>query len=576
MRTPLIQVNNFSFQYPGATKPSLNHINLAVHPGEMVLLTGRSGSGKSTLCLALKGFIPHNIRGEIEGQITVGGLDTQTSSVAELALKIGMVMQDPEVQLCNLQVQDEVLFGPENLQFSVERCWANLENALKQTGLAGLEKRSIHHLSGGEKQRLAIASVLAMEPMAIVLDEPTANLSPRYRQEIRDLLIQMRQDRRTMIVIQHELDDLIEVVDRIILMDRGTILDDDAPHSVINRWGKRLFEECGVGLPQVSEIASYWKHVFTPLPLTPGEFTEATKRQSLTIQEKREDVGEQPEVIPALTEPLVEVEHVSFSYNRKHPAVQDVSFEVRRGEVVAIIGENGSGKSTLAKLMVGLRQPDQGEMKLHGKPTSKYSRHELSTICGYVFQYPEHQFLAQSVRAEVAYGLSIRGVEASEIEQRVTETLAKLNLQGYEERHPFSLSGGEKRRLSVATMLILEPDLLILDEPSYAQDAGNMRDLVEQIFQLAAGKNGTIIFITHDLALVASYATRVIVMDRSQLVFDGSPRQLFQDPDLLNRSGLSTTPVMDLIQCLNASGLHLPTEWVTVADFIRHAEVRAM
>jgi energy-coupling factor transporter ATP-binding protein EcfA2 len=563
----MIHVENLSYWYPQNKSPALKNISFRVEPGELILITGPSGSGKSTLLHCLKGLIPKLYGGKLDGKIDIDGEDISYLSVAEIAKRIGLVMQDPESQFCNLFVRDEVAFGVENLKIDSKVCAQRVTQTLDAVGLSQFADRAVTEISGGEKQKVAIASVLAMGVPVLLLDEPTANLDAKSGRDVLQFIDRLRQEGKTLALVQHELDEMIHVADKLLIMQDGMLVDYGVPRELLQKFEYKLTSDHYIGLPQIVHAALNTQRWFSfeNLPLSVAEFVSfaqvAPPEVATVLAGYRDHTLETSEVI-------VEAKNIQFSYpNSKTNAIKDISLTVHAGEVVAILGKNGSGKSTLARLMVGLLYPKSGKIKLDGKDVATLTRHEIHSLTGYVFQYPEQQFLTQSVAKEIAYGLEVQQRPANEISQVVDETIRSLRLTGAENRHPFALSGGEKRRLSVATMLVLEPKLLILDEPTYGLDEGNLLNMIHFLFDQLQKKGVTIVFITHDLRLVAEYAQRVIVLHDGVKRYDGKPAELFNQDGLMEHAELIPPPISELVHALQKKGYALPASTITLDQF---------
>jgi len=563
----ILSFHEVSYWYPGTKEPCLSGLNLSIEPGELVLLSGQSGCGKSTLLHCIKGLLPKLYGGRMAGRIEIDGRDTEPLTVIDMATEVGLVMQDPDTQLCNLFVRDEVAFGVENLLLPREQCLEQVQRAIDQVGLGELADRQVFQLSGGQKQRVAIASVLAMDTPIILLDEPTANLDNRSGREIFQLVAELRSQGKTILLIQHELDELAAVADRLVILSQGRIAASGAPRAVFSEYEDRLTMQYGVGLPQVVAAALKTRSVFPfeRLPLSPAEFAAG-----VTAGPKPDASAQaQDEAHAAHAAPIIQAEALSYRYpGMKSPAILEASFQIQEGEVVAICGKNGSGKSTLARLLVGLLKPTSGIVRLGEKNIAKMSAHELHGSTGYVFQFPEDQFLTDAVDREIAYGLEVQQRDSAEIDRLVKEVMQLLRLDYVADRHPFSLSGGEKRRLSVATMMILEPRLLILDEPTYGLDEGNLINLLGFLFERLRARGITIAFITHDMRLVAEYAQRALVMSEGRLVFDGRPADLFRDAEKMQQCELLPPPIVELMRELEKKGWRLPDGVITLPQFV--------
>ncbi len=573
MTEPIIRVTDLTYYYPEQPEPVLRDVNLEIAPGEFALIIGPSGCGKSTLALSLNGIIPLVFGGRIKGRVFIDGLDTRDSTVYELGTKIGIVFQDPDSQLCNLYVEDEVAFGPANLMMPVTEVLSRIEKSLQAVDESEIRHKLIYEISGGQKQRVAIASILAMQPKVILFDEPTANLDPLGAVQVFDFLKELnRQTGITLIVIEHNVDSVMCHADRLILMDQGTILFSGPPREVLQEKGQFILDQLGLRLPQVSELALRMADkgaCLTPFPLTLEEAVSGIAREKSRLEFLPANPGRLANDEPP---PVIKAERLNFAYAGGTVAVKDVSLEIRRGDVVGIIGKNGSGKTTLASLFIGLNKPTSGTGSVAGLDISRVTTRELAGKIGYVFQYPEHQFVEDTVYKEVAFSLKVQKRPPEEIEARVTQTLELLGLDKLRNQHPFRLSMGQKRRLSVATMLILNTDVLILDEPTTGQDRKNIDNIMEIMMQ--ANRQGTtIILITHDMNLVAKHCTRIMVMEAGELVFDGSKVEFCHGYPAIRSSALVLPEIYELAQVLRERKIAETSEVFTVEDFVAGIKV---
>jgi energy-coupling factor transport system ATP-binding protein len=568
----IIRFEHFTAWYKREHPPVLRDLTLDVRRGECILLLGASGAGKSTLGLCLNGIVPH-VLGVTEGELIVAGHRVRDWPVSALGSKVGIIFQDVESQLCMLYVRDEVAFGPENLTVPSAEVERRVRDALQYVGLQGYDNKFVFELSGGQKQKVAIASVLAMRPEILFLDEPTANLDPRSTSEVMDLVRRLRRD-HTVIIFENKVDELASVADRLLVLDRGALAFDGPVREVLDAHGEALVNDLGVWIPQVSEIELGLRRsgrvASRVLPLSIGEAVEQYAPLRFSANHAK------PPAVAWRSKPVIDVEGVGFRYDDGTVALKDVSFSIRQGEKVAIVGPNGSGKTTISKHFVGLLKPTQGRVVVDGKDTRKSSTRDLSRRIGFVFQNPEHQFVSDTVRAEVAFSLRLLGLDEAEIDRRVEHELSVFNLNGLEDRHPFSLSGGERRRLSVATMIIARPEVLILDEPTYGQDKSNTVRMMQSLFQALAEEDSvagiTLVLVTHDMKLVAGYAERAIVMREGSVAFDGGTDRLFLDPDLLRAANLEYPPLFELSRALRARGANLPQSLLRPEDFVNAVE----
>ncbi len=541
----MIQIQDFHFKYIGRKAEAIAGVDLHIQQGETVLLLGPSGSGKSTLALALNGLIPHIVGGRMEGQVDIDGLDNRTATVAELSQKVGILFQDPEAQFVTMTVEDEIAFGLENLQVPPEEMDSRIQEALDQVGIGHYRRRRVDALSGGEKQRLALAAVLAMRPQTLVFDEPTANLDPLGTRQVFETIAKLKANGKfTLIIIEHKLDDLMHMIDRVIaLTSEGNILVDGIPAYVFGEQTEDLLAE-GVWMPQTALLAHQLRNrglELSPFPTTLAQAEQAFGALGLAITPN----GHKPLPKPDNGHPpAVEVRNLSFQYG-EIPVLKNINLQVPKGDFLAIIGANGAGKTTLAQHLIETLHPPAGCVLLNGIDVTQIESRDLIRRVGYVFQNPEHQFITNFVDHEVAFGLRQMGLPEDEIDERMTRLLTQFGLEKLAKANPFTLSHGEKRRLSVATMLAVGQETLILDEPTFGQDQRNATALMELLQELhAAGR--TVIIITHDMTLVAEYAHHCAVMSAGELLFHGSTEDVFTQPDLLSRARLTLPPLAEL------------------------------
>ena len=531
----MILAERFSVRYPAAAGPSsgsadgsvlaLGPLDLSVSAGERLLLLGPSGSGKSTLVSCLVGLVPHSTYAEIDGELLVDGRSLWDHQPAELSRSVGLVFQDPDSQLTMLTVQDEVAFGLENLGVDPAVMDERIGEALAAVGLTDRRSERVDRLSGGMKQRLVIAALLAMRPDTLVLDEPTSNLDPAGVREITDLLGRLCRERpaMTLILVEHRLDPVVPLVDRVVVLDASGAKALDAPPAVAFGIHAAHLAELNVWLPTAA--SARLADAAGRLPQWCAPRREAASWDGGAGRESTADVA-----------PVLSIEEASFAYRPGRPVLREVSLQLRRGEVCAVVGANGSGKSTLASLAVGLRAPDRGRVVFDGRPIGRIAARELARRVGFVFQNPEHQFVTDRVIDEVRFSM----LELPE--ETVTATLKALHLEALAERNPFALSHGQKRRLSAATMLVAPKELLVLDEPTFGQDPSALEELLQMLDTLA--KAGTaVIMVTHDMDLVWRRADRMVVMHDGAILADGDPRALFGDAALLARGGIAAPAV---------------------------------
>ncbi len=515
--------DQFSFTYPDANSPALANVSLAIEPGERVLVMGSSGSGKSTLGLTLNGIVPRITGGPSSGKVRIGEHDPLQLSLSAIASLVGLVFQDPDSQLCTITTRDEIAFGPQNLLINRDEIIRRLGETVEFVGLADRLHDWVFDLSGGQKQRVAIAAALVMHPSVLVMDEPTANLDPAGRSEVLRVMREILSHAgMTSLIVEHHPGELLAASERLVIMKEGTVLHSGAPRSVLSS-SVREIKENGIRLPAA---VSFWDALARsdlPVPLTLSEI-DFDRIAGPSLADSAPQVGVRSINGSA---PVLTIERVAFSYNEQIEVLSDISFELKRGEIVAVLGANGSGKSTLASLLVGLNRPKRGRIRVDGKDTATLSVRQLSTYVGYVFQYPEHQFITDSVLEEVA--ISIRRIEPNtrDVTDKAKEQLERFDLLRFADRHPFKLSQGQKRRLSIAAMAVYRPKILVLDEPTFGQDQAHTDQLAAIIRELSAEGIG-VLLVTHDLCLMAELADRAIVLSGGSIVFDGATLALLE------------------------------------------------
>ena len=472
----MIELRDVHLRYAATPDEALRGIDLHIAPGEFVFLTGPSGCGKSTLARLLNGLIPHVLPGTLRGQVRVHGLDTRQHPVATLAAQVGLVFQVPETQLFNHTVEDEVAFGPRNLGLSGEEVVGRVAWALAAVGIEGLRQRTVRELSGGEKQRVAIASVLALRPPVLVLDEPLANLDAAGAALVLNSLRRLhRESGLTVLVIEHKTGAILPLADRVLIMDRGRIVRDGRPETVFA--GQEYLRELGVRLPG---------------PPPPRRVLPAADRCSAG--------------------PAIRLTGVSFGYQRRRPVLEDVSLTIDQGEFVALTGDNGAGKSTLARLILGLLRPQRGAVWVRPGQKRLLTGREV----GLLLQNPLEQLFCDTVDEEIAFGLENYGLP---VQDNVERALAVTGLEHKRGCRVPALSVGEQQRLALASVLALAPAVLILDEPALGQDWGHLSRLMTFVDGLNR-QGTTVLLITHDADVVQTYARRVVHLAHGRVVAD--------------------------------------------------------
>jgi energy-coupling factor transport system ATP-binding protein len=523
-----ILANKLTINYQQRAEPVLDSLDLRIRPGEFVVIAGPSGCGKSTFSRSVIGLIPHLTKGTItSGSLEVCGLDTQSHAIHDLTQHAGLVFQDPDTNIFSLIVLDELAFGAENMGISREEIVQRIENSSDWVGIRNLWTRHTDQLSGGQKQRVAIAGALATMPEMLVLDEPTTDLDPIGKKQVINTLKELKERLGvTMIVIEHDLSNLLEVADRLIIMgDRGQVLCDDIPSAVLSN-GYEFIQQSGIRMPTFSRIGLALRFLGCPVDQVPLNSSQAVQLLS-EFKPKISAVCETLEfTYPPATHPnnppVIQVSDLSFQYHQKgEPILKGLNLDIKQSEFVAVVGSNGSGKSTLLKLMIGLLKPGQGKVRILDRSQQPVSSKDLSNHISFVFQNPDHQLFENTVWEEVAFGLRVRKESSEVIEKRVSEVLGKVNLLHLKDRHPATLSRGEKRRLAVATALSHPIDILLLDEPTTGQDRHTLEGLFGILKRLNTENGTAVVFVTHDMWTVWNYASRVVGMREGTILFDG-------------------------------------------------------
>ncbi|MGX5771570.1 ABC transporter ATP-binding protein [Microbacterium trichothecenolyticum] len=545
---PLLRVRELGVTHDGETTPAPASVSFDITPGEVVLLLGPSGSGKSTLTLALNGLLPQAVPATVTGSIEVDGLDTQTTPVAELSTRVGMVFQDPDAQLVTGTLLDEVAFGPENLRMPVAEVLARAEEALRRVGLWERRRENPDRLSGGGRQRLAIACALAMGSPLLVLDEPTANLDPAGIEEVYGALAELvTAGDRAVLLVEHNLDAAVAFVDRVVVLDHDGFVAADGPVDDVLRGRAEDLHAMGVWLP-VSTIAALRLRragfALEPLPLTPDELREALDAEpapiSRSLSERATSESKRAEPASSATR-VITVRNLTLRRGRTE-VLHGVDLDVLRGSFVAIVGANGAGKTSLIQALAGVVSPPKGTVHVDGLDVGRADARTLSSRIGFVFQNPEHQFIAHTVFDEIAHGLRRQHLPDDEVRTRTESLLTRFGLVAKADSHPFLLSGGQKRRLSVGTALVAGAPVLVLDEPTFGQDRARADELLSLLSELNA-EGTTIVVVTHDMQLVTDYADHTVVLADGRVLAEGPTADLFADDALIARAGLRPPPL---------------------------------
>ena len=539
----IISLQDVTFTYEGDVV-ALRNVNLTAHRGEFVVVLGANGAGKSTLCYLLSGIVPHIYGGRRRGLVSVAGLDPWDEPLYVTSQRCGVLMQDPEVQLFMPTLKAELAFGPANLGVPRDEIIRRSREALALVRMEGLEEHNPRDLSGGQKQRAALAAVLTMNPQVLVLDEPTSQLDPLGRWEVVEAIERLKQKGDlTIVMTTHETEEILRLADQVLVLERGEAVLQGTPAQVFIQ-AERL-EGAGVKTPALIQVQSRLLEREGSHPeekqvnLTISEVAHQTRQAIQTGRLVVRPEALSPPQPVALDSPVIlEARNLTVEYPGPPPvvALRDVNVQIRRGEFVGIVGQNGSGKSTLVKCFVGLLKPRQGEVLFKGESIRKLSVGEIARRVGLVLQNPDYQLFTASCRDEIRFGLRNVGVPAEEIEQRVEETLRMVGLSEEADLFPFRLSFGDRRKLAVAATMALGPEVLIMDEPTTAQDHRGRYQLAELARRFHEEKQGTVLMITHDVDLIARYAHRLIVLFAGQVLLDGPTAEVFTEIEELKKS----------------------------------------
>lgn len=544
---PLLRVRELSLTHADAAHPSPRDVTFDIDAGEVVLLLGPSGSGKSTLTLALNGLIPHALPANMVGAVEAGGVDTASAQTATLSTRVSMVFQDPDAQIVTGSVYDEVAFGPENLRLPLDVVEGRVEEALRRVGLWERREENPDHLSGGGRQRLAIACALAMGSPLIVLDEPTANLDTQGIDDVYTALAEVvAAGDRAILLVEHNLDAAMAFITRTIVLDREGRVAFDGPAAQVIRDHADELVRMGVWLPAATLAALRLRGQglsFDPLPLSPQELTETLERQDVSARSARAKPhrAAQPSADEhgddaRRAEPIIRARGLTVR-RRRTEILHGIDLDLEPGSLTAIVGANGAGKTTLIQALAGVVPPPRGQVSVDGVDPGTASPRDLAARIGFVFQNPEHQFIAPTVFDELAHGLRLRHLPDAEISTRVDEMLVRFGLEHKAGVHPFLLSGGEKRRLSVGTALITRPRVLALDEPTFGQDRARAAELLDLLQSLRA-EGTTVVIVTHDLQLVAEHTSHVVVLAEGRVRAVGPTATLLRDEHVFADAGL--------------------------------------
>jgi len=534
-----VVLENVSFSYRGSNTV-LRDVNLKIRRGEFFGIVGPTGAGKTTLLYAISGVVPHYYSGLLSGRVVTCGLDTSRHTLNEISRKANLVMQDPESQLFNLHVTEELRWGLENLGVSNDEIDERVNQVAKFMKIDNLKDRLTFNLSGGEKQKVAIASVYALEPEVILLDEPTSELDSQGSDLVFEVVRKLTSRKgTTVIMVEHKVEQLAEFADRIALMNDGKILTISEPREFFLNGA---LHEAGIDPPQIVELGHRLKSRFpaSRIPLTLAEAVQAYGGFPRSYNGSDNHAhGKRAKVRDSSSKPIIDVVDLELTYPppHEHTALKDINLTIDRGEFTALIGHNGSGKTTLARCIVGLLKPTRGRVYVNGVDNRNIPLSRMAQSVGFVFQNPNHQIFNDTVWSEITCGLKNLKKPRDYIKQRGEEVLKLMDLERYRDIHPFRLGEGTKQRVAVASILAMNPELLIVDEPTTGHSPREAM-MVCELLQSLNKEGMTILMVTHSMPLVAQYATRVIVLADGKIVDDGPPRHIFNNTKVLDIAGM--------------------------------------
>jgi len=564
-----IIMENVDWTYEGGTEKAIRNINLKIKKGEIVVITGPSGAGKSTLCYCISGLIPHFFRGELRGEVIVSGYNVRQTPLKVLSKEVGICFDNPSNQLFCATVLEEVAFGPENICVSRDEVIERVRDAIKLCRLEEYKDKSPHALSGGLKQSTAIAAIMAMRPNIFVLDEPTSNLDPEGTELIFHRIHElMSAQKRTTIIVEHKLEYVLPFADRLIIMSDGEIVANGSVRKVLAE--SELLQKLEISVPHVTKLAyGICKHLSEDnVPITLEEGMKLLR--GVTVRKTMPGLKELKchSLAGKERKIIIKCENVWYEYPDGTLALKGVNLEINEGELIGVIGQNGSGKTTLAKLLNGLYKPTKGTVIVDGIDTRTVDVGYLARVVGYCFQNPDDQIFAKTVREELEFGPRNLKLPPEEIEQRVKKYAKKLEIHNYLDVSPFTLSQGLRQRVAVASVLTMEPKILIIDEPTTGQDYARSKAIMDLAKEL--NKEGkTVIIISHDMNLIAEYCDRVVVMWNGKILIEGTTREVFSKPQVLAQSSLKPPQITQLAQILG-----LPPDILTVDEMIDLLDIK--
>ena len=547
MKEAMIELKDFSFQYKAQSEPTLKNLNLTIYKGEKVLIVGPSGSGKSTIGQCLNGIIPNIYKGTSSGQFLIQGKEAFDLSIYEKSHLVSTVLQDTDGQFIGLSVAEDLAFALENDMVDLGTMKERVQSWAERLDLMKLLDHRPQDLSGGQKQRVSLAGVLIDESPILLFDEPLANLDPKSGQDIIDLIDQIHEEQgTTTIIIEHRLEDVLyRPVDRVILINQGQVLYNGQPDELLRT---ALLAENGIREP-------LYLTTLRQLGQDIDQLEHLDRLEDIELTGVNRSIPEATFTKTGEAEELLKLEQISFAYQENHPILKNISLSIPKGQRLAIVGKNGAGKSTLAKAICGFITTE-GQYTSRGEDIKQESVKERAERVGYVLQNPNQMISTNMIFDEVALGLRLRGGSEEDIKERVYQALKTCGLYEFRKWPISALSYGQKKRVTIASILVLGPEILVLDEPTAGQDQRNYTEIMEFLDSLQE-KGHTIVMITHDMQLMLDYSDRALVVSDGQILADLSPAELFTHPDILQEANLKETSIFALANRLGMDPLAL-------------------
>ncbi|MBU5426015.1 ABC transporter ATP-binding protein [Tissierella pigra] len=541
---PIIEFSDFTFQYYSQSEPTLHNINLKIYPGEKILIVGPSGSGKSTLGHCLNGLIPFSYKGDISGSLKIDGLETKELDIFKLSKSIGTVLQDSDGQFVGLTVGEDIAFSLENDNVKNSIMRERVEEVSRMVDMNNFLTSSPYDLSGGQKQRTALAGVMIDDVDVLLFDEPLANLDPSTGKKAIEIIDSIhKESKKTIIIIEHRLEDVLhQDIDRVILINDGRILADMNPHELVS---SSVLVDNGIREPLYITALKY-AGVKVNEKMMPGYIW------SLKIEDKDNKIlnwhkSIKEEKIILESNSFLRVEDISFSYTSKRKVLEEISFDIKEGEMVSIVGKNGAGKSTLSKIICGFEKQSKGNIYYKNNNIKDMTIKERAEIIGFVMQNPNQMISENMIYDEIALGLRLRNINEDEIKEKVDKVLKICGLSPFVDWPISALSYGQKKRVTIATILALDPKIIILDEPTAGQDYKHYSEIMEFLKEINS-LGITVIFITHDMHLMLEYTKRAIVLSDGKIIADDKPSVILTDKNIIDNANLKETSLFNLAQ----------------------------